>query len=241
METRIVPVSWLSYRYDLEVFCGDHIGDHVAKNNRPYEHKELLFIKYLRLKGTYLDLGANIGNHTIPMSRMGATKIIAVEMVPSTMEVLGRNVGRSASCPVELIMEPVGAGGEMSVVEYAGNAGKNRLVEKGGEKDMVAKSRGCATVTGQINTRRLDDLVRDRDVVFIKMDVEGSEPDVIAGGMGVFSSGPVVVTESFSEKKAQDLAGLLGFELRKLRYHSYAIFPEDHRERVERAAAAAWR
>jgi FkbM family methyltransferase len=138
--------------------------------------------------GTYMDVGANIGLTTIPFARNHRIRCLAFEPEPVNFGHLKRNVARNAEgASVEL--HPVAlfdAHGSMSLSLADMNLGDHRLT-----RDAVSDRR-----TIQVPVVPLDDFVdRIEGRLAVKVDTQGAEPFVIAGGKGVFAKAGLIAME----------------------------------------------
>jgi tRNA1(Val) A37 N6-methylase TrmN6 len=81
---------------DIEIFSpfeNDHIIKVIKQTRTYYEVNLLNVIKRMELKGTYVDVGANIGNHTIFFSKeTNADYIHSFEISDTTCEILKTNL-----------------------------------------------------------------------------------------------------------------------------------------------------
>ena len=134
-----------------------------------YETPELeLIARHMPQGATVLDVGANVGNHTVAFVALtGAKRVIPVEPNPRAIGLLRENLALNG-VDADLSLLGVGLGsrpGRAGVrVEDRHNLGGATLAEGAGE---IAVVRG-------------DDVVRER-VDFIKIDAEGMELDVLRG------------------------------------------------------------
>lgn len=122
-----------------------------------------------------VDCGSNIGLATMYFKLVfPEAQIIAIEANPSTFEVLEKNIKGNALSGVETFNVAV-AGGDETEVELifaqAGDLRSTRVAELYGET-------GSATQRVSVPARRLSDLMPP-SVDLLKMDIEGSEHDVI--------------------------------------------------------------
>ena len=144
-------------------------GDSIQKTHRQkgfYEPEELEIIRgAFPAGGTFLDIGANVGNHSLFVALfLSPEQIIAVEPNRLAYEVLFANLTLNS---VEHLFDLDWIGLGISDQPGSGfgvdfkmrNVGGGKLVEGEGEIDLV---------TG-------DEVVGDRRVDFIKIDVEGME------------------------------------------------------------------
>ena len=122
-----------------------------------------------------LDIGANAGFHTLTAG-LFFKKVVAIEPTPATAERLRTNVVLSGFWHVRV--EPIALGdadGEATLAVTPGHCGTNRIASGGGGV--------------RVPVRTLDALASDPEgglaghrVDFIKIDVEGHERAVLAGG-----------------------------------------------------------
>ena len=142
-----------------------------------YENECLEFIRSsITQPGIFLDIGANIGNHTLFFSRIARRRVMAFEAIPENFEVLKKNIEMNpASEPVEAFN--FGLGSSNSYADFE----QPNLAEAGSFR------RKKGSVAGKIEIRRLDDVLRDADlklpIAFMKIDVEGMELEVLQGAV----------------------------------------------------------
>lgn len=144
-----------------------------------YRRKKTLYeaphLKYLigkQLEGTYVDVGANIGQHMIIFSEhCPSTMIVAFEPVPELFSVLEYNAERM-STPSRLHQQAAWKNdGLVALSEFNPSGptmGGTEVVDGAGEVESVALDTYFKYWRGD-------------PIVFIKIDVEGREPEVIQG------------------------------------------------------------
>jgi FkbM family methyltransferase len=138
-----------------------------------HEWEELQFcLGYLRPGDHFVDVGANVGVFTVLVgTRLPGVEITAVEPFPPIREYFVRNVALN-QLDVELLDCAVGARRGEATFELLGRDVLNRLAPEG----------AVATATGiQVEVRTLDDVLEGRHPRLLKIDVEGSELDVMRG------------------------------------------------------------
>ena len=137
-----------------------------------------------------LDIGANIGNHTLYFANeLHAGKIFAFEAVENTCNILRANVQlNNLQDRVEVICRGLSSGtGRASIRNYY--AGNTNI---GGTDLIVGR--------GNIELSALDDFNIPK-VTFMKIDVEGMELEVLQGAVETIRrSRPFIVVESFPDK-----------------------------------------
>lgn len=182
----------------LVVFSFDHIGLSINLDGR-YENEELLLAsKFIeeRLvdskKKVALDIGANIGNHSVFLSRY-FREVHSFEPNPVTYEVLRINSKYAASSK-NIIPHSFGlsdTSGKLKFKLDRDNIGGSRVADK---DDLCSP---CSEII-DVDVRMADDLVflRDREISLIKIDVEGHELSALKGASEIIShSRPVILFE----------------------------------------------
>lgn len=149
----------------------DAIQEHWTRNEF-YEQEELDLLKQHVLPGAaILDIGANVGNHSIYFDKFFEPKVVyVVEPVMRAYQLLLQNVALNYCHSVNLDYIATALSNKPGhcdvLISPAHNLGGTRLVERG---------------SGQINTVTGDSLFADKTVDFIKIDVEGMELQVLQG------------------------------------------------------------
>lgn len=152
--------------------------------------------EYVREGNTVFDIGANVGLWALRLAeKVGvAGTVHAFEPVPSTIRQLEVNLGLSAATNV--VVSTVGLSdrtGEDTIHVPVGAAGRASLAPETGDD-----------VAFTITLRTLDDVWRELGeprVPFVKVDIEGAEPLMLAGGRRFFSEQlPVTACEINSVK-----------------------------------------
>lgn len=137
-----------------------------------FEPEELaLMRRYFPRGGTFVDIGANVGNHTLYAGLfLDAKRIIPFEPNPPAWRLLVRNVVLNGLTD-RVVFDHVGHGA--SDLDQDGFAVTRREFNLGAAR-MVPGA-------GDIATRRPDGVLRDETPDFIKIDVEGMEMEVLRG------------------------------------------------------------
>lgn len=121
--------------------------------------------------GLVVDIGANIGNHTIFFAKLLGVKVVSVEPTPPTLDILRRNVELNK---VEHLVEIKG-------VALGSSTAKGSIVNAASENTGMAQV--LLDEQGVIDVLTLDQIIDDRFVHMMKIDVEGMEVDVLLGAM----------------------------------------------------------
>jgi FkbM family methyltransferase len=165
----------------------------LLKSRIEHDHVREVIRRFVARGQIAVDIGANRGAYTWLMSRLVASsgRVHSVEPYPENVERL-RALARSRS---NITVHPVG------LSDAAGEATLQVPLYQGHQLDALATfspslSVDCERV--RVPILKLDDLVRpwDRNVSFIKCDVEGHEDAVIDGGWTLITQNrPVLVIE----------------------------------------------
>jgi len=161
----------------------DEIQQHHF-DGRFYEAEDLELIERKFTGGVFLDIGANVGNHTLFVAKfLNPQKVIAVEPNPVAYRILKCNLALNDVVDrVELHevgMSDKSGRADLITPEY--NLGGARVVDKPDGSFPIVQG---------------DELINDRKVDFIKIDTEGLELQVIAGlNKTIERSRPVMFVE----------------------------------------------
>ena len=155
-----------------------------------------------------LDVGANVGFHTIAAAR-AATKghVFAFEPVAEMADRLSENCGLNIVDNVTIVPCALGANNEnlpMAVnIAGAGMEGTNSLANS-----RHISHRPDHYTSRDVPVRRLDDLIEELGVEgrigFVKIDTEGFETHVIEGGLRTLRKHrPAMIVEAHSHRLAE--------------------------------------
>ena len=134
--------------------------------------------------GTFIDVGAHIGLHSlIAASKVGrGGKVISIEPNPDTLRELRRNVELSNAAQISI--QPVACSDRESTLDlFAGslaNTGMSSLSKK------TADAQGESGRQFRVRARPLDDIVEETGITRVdamKIDVEGAELYVLKGAI----------------------------------------------------------
>ena len=162
----------------ITAFCNDHVGDKIALHGlyEP-ENLELLLDLLGKIKAAVvLDIGANIGNHTLAFATRAAS-VHAFEPIPTIYQLLHDNVAANGLAHVHT--HPV------ALSDTAGTA-TIYMVKQGnfGASSFDQRADGVEPV--EVNKQTGDEFVRQHGlgrIDFIKIDVEAHEVYVLRGLM----------------------------------------------------------
>jgi FkbM family methyltransferase len=188
----------------------DVISKEIALNG--YYEKELLYgMQALAVdkSGIALDVGANIGNHTIFFSKL-FEQVIAFEPAEENCCLLKANLYLNSIKNVKLIEKGLGA--ESAILPFfgedAGNSGAHgfgfNLV------DVNTGERAIRQVEVVRGDDELEHLGINDQVAIIKVDIEGFEPQALVGlERTIKKSKPLIFWEAFSHPVANVTVELL--------------------------------
>ena len=160
----------------------------IKENQQFYEHDLLDLIRRIPLKrGAIVDVGANIGNHSVFFALLMGRATHAFEVSPSNLTVLRNNVELNGVADLVQIHE-YGLFSEnttCSIVENPENMGQTHIGAVGPDAENV------------IELKRLDGVMDDDEAIsLLKIDVEGAELDVLKGAVATLSRcEPICVVE----------------------------------------------
>jgi FkbM family methyltransferase len=161
-----------------------YVGKSIEMYGDYQIEEKKVFSKYVNEESVVLDIGANIGTHTLWFAQ-NSKLVIAFEPQRYVFQMLCANMAlnsiQNADC------KQLGVGSTREIIEIAfidpetennfgGFSLKDHSIEKAKEET------GAVDLHGEkIAVCRIDDIGLDQ-CDFIKIDVEGMEPEVLAGG-----------------------------------------------------------
>lgn len=180
-------------------FLIDNKADHIQAfhaNGLFYEIRQLLYHRDLIPRWTtVLDVGANVGNHTLFYANYTDAKMIyCFEPNPKARSILEYNINLNSSSKNKICRDYInyGISNKPSRLQiFSGpdnNLGATRLVPGLGAADEET-----------IECVRIDDLAIDGHVSFIKIDVEGMEMDALSGAKSTIEKFRPVIAIEISE------------------------------------------
>jgi FkbM family methyltransferase len=176
---------------DLWVHDDEMLSNHIVRENDFFEAPILDYLlAHYPVQKTIIDIGANIGNHTVFFAQFFKhDMILAFEPVYENYEVLLQNAQNYQEVyPINLAL-----GARMGLVEMnknRSNYGAHSVVEGG---EMV------------VTTIPLDQLYLNR-VTLMKIDVESYEPSVLSGAAQTIQRcQPLILIEDWQQDYGQYL------------------------------------
>jgi FkbM family methyltransferase len=173
MSVAIVKFEGLETSFHVENPL-DHIQQFHSRGEF-YEIRQLLAHRDLiARRTTILDVGANVGNHTLFYARhTKATRVYPLEPNPAAIEILTKNLESNPDRCAVIDQRYLG-------LAVGASSGHARL-EKSTENNLGGTSFARTSDNEGIRMMPLDTLEFDGPVGFVKIDVEGAEIDVLKG------------------------------------------------------------
>lgn len=166
------------------IYCGLH------------EFEDMAFVLHtLRPSDLFLDVGANVGSYTVLASKVCGSSTISIEPDPGTANALRRNIQINA---IDELVE---------VVEAALGAVEGRVEFTRGLDTVNHVAGPGDTDVREVQLLTLDAVVGSRRPTLLKLDVEGFEASVVAGGSRTLSCSSLlaVLTETDTDGVAEAL------------------------------------
>jgi FkbM family methyltransferase len=205
----------LEKRRQLIVFSFDHIA-HTINLNGLYEKESLdiffewlLFLKVDFSKSTAIDIGANIGNHSLYFSDH-FEKVISFEPHPMTYKVLSLNseLSNNITCYNIGLSDSDGIA-ILEIKKY--NIGGSFITDKKINNSEI------------IRLEKLDSFQDINNIKLIKIDVEGHEYKTILGAQEIIKKNmPIVIFEQQISDFVNGESSSIN-QLKKMGYQNFAI------------------
>lgn len=172
-----VVIDGTSYTIDLPFAGSDYIQGGIRSTAKPYELEMLrAMADSIDVGDLVIDVGANIGNHTLYLAAVRGAQVIAYEPDRRLTDALSRSV-RENRLQEQVLIRPVAVAdtvAELVLVDRVeGNLGGQRIVSDPGAEGQ------------RVPLVRLDDELPDQRVRAVKIDVEGYELNVLDGAQAL--------------------------------------------------------
>lgn len=199
------------------------------KMHRLYEPETSKFIvKTLKKGDTFIDIGANNGYFSLMASILvGSTgKVYAFEPTPDSFKRLQTNVHINKFKNIKLF--------ECALGDKVGKIKLNISKKEDGQNsiaDIVDKKESI-----DVEVRRLDDILKDKKVNLIKIDVEGYEKEVFKGAIKTIKNNSNIKIVFENNPELMILRGLnpsyLLHFFKRLGFEVHKILPEGDMEKM---------
>jgi FkbM family methyltransferase len=180
-------VAWarIPGRYEVAAPLDDYVGRSVYFTGELDRKITWICKRLVRPGDIVLDIGANLGLVTFILAALvgPSGRVETFEPIPAMQDLLEQAVTRNGIRHVHLHKVALGsAAGELTLFVPRGHAGSATFVS-------ARRMANSDEIT--VPVRTLSETLRDRDgpVRLIKIDVEGFEPEVLAGAKDYFARG----------------------------------------------------
>lgn len=204
------------HRYAISAPEGEWIGVVIRETRRPYEHDLLRTLApFASTAAMVVDVGANIGNHSLYFAIVRGATVHAFEPNPEALRYLRANIAASGVQQIHVH----GAG-------LSDFDGRGRIATG----DELGMTQLVPDDSGEIDVRRLDSfgLSSDRRIGVMKIDVEGAETRVLKGAEATIRTNRPVIAMEMPDPDAADLLSSLGYRRFPLRFcgtPTYVFYP----------------
>ena len=192
------------------------IGDYIARNRKYEPHVTASLKRALKPGYTFLDIGANIGWHTLTAAAQlkGNGKIISVEPNPRNVQLLYHSVTVNGFSNVKVF--PYAASDENHLLQLVAG------ISNGVVKDVPEDRAYCEYVPAF----KIDDLVKDEPRIdVVKIDIDGHEPKALRGMSETIKKHRPKIISEFSPSSLIELSAINPEDyLRALKSFGYSLF-----------------
>lgn len=172
---------------DIEGFSIDDVIAKEIGERKTFFEIELL--EHIAVRGprggVYVDVGANIGNHSVYFGKFLADYVVAIEPHPVLTPILRRNLHANGVNNYSLLPYAVGAEsgvGYMVLQEgFETNIGRSQVEVTPGEADTVGDPSMVQIKTLDHALEEVESELGGRRITFVKLDIEGMELDALEG------------------------------------------------------------
>lgn len=177
-------------------------NEHIFKQIPWYEHELLQYIKSLNKTGVYVDVGGNIGNHSLFfLNHCLSTKLYVFEPEDLCFSILEKNLVQNVK--KEFILNKLAIWNKqckLKLIRYESysNTGMSKVVESDDNNNTI-------------DANSLDSIISfNENVVLIKIDAEGSEPKVLEGALNIIKlNNPVIISEAATNNEFKEINNIL--------------------------------
>ena len=222
------PYQLVAARHgSMLINCHDaFMGQSYLRYGECFEHEVAVLLSLLRYPGLVIDIGANMGVHTVPvameLARQGRT-MLSFEPQPVIFQQLCANLALNGL--MNVVALPYACAAEDGVVSFS--APDYRQHGNFGGVSMSKQPPISAVVTAPCHT--LDQIVGEAPVGLIKIDVEGFELEVLKGAKNLITRlHPAMYIENDRIEKSAALIQWLFDHDYQLWWHITALYNADN-------------
>jgi FkbM family methyltransferase len=212
--------------YDIWVDTRDNFIKKVVASGIPYEkYMTACLSSFIEPNATILDVGANIGTVSLPLSRLHncSVKVISFEPFPHTYAILSKNIELNKTfniIPMKILIGEKPRDSVSLTDEVVGPQeykNKNKLPEVSNVHSGDAIHFGAVQIgTGSIKARMITIDELKINISAMKVDVEGAEPLVFQGAKNTIKRCmPVIVFEHNEKILSKNMKKILGISDKK--------------------------
>lgn len=202
-ESKIFEIK--NAKFYLPNYPVDSISQCIVGLKDYWDKSALLLInKYLKDNAIILDVGANVGSHTVYWAlERNAKKIYSFEPLEQTFEILSTNIELN-NLKEKVQLFPIGLSNEECKAKVKIFWERN----VGGTTFMKSED-------GGYDFRPLDNIEIPEKIDLIKIDVEGHEVEMLEGAVQtIIKNKPILVIESFTHRnEVENILFPLGYKL----------------------------
>ena len=203
----------------------------VAAFTGAYDEKQIeLLASHVRPGSVVLDIGASLGLYTVQLAervRAIGARVVAVEPIPANVDIIRENIAKNGLGAYASVLQ-IGLGIEATLVTMRierGGSG-NATVSTGVDEQEMDKhsSQGGLGPSVSIALTPLNDLSFDDPVSVIKIDAEGFEMDILAGGDNFVAVHRPIIFAEFSEPWMRSRGRNVEEPFEWAKEHSYEVY-----------------
>jgi FkbM family methyltransferase len=171
----------------------------------PWEpHLSEFFVRSVKPGMTAIDIGANVGFHSMLLaSLVGADgHVLAFEPNTENCRLIMLSAAENGFKHIELF--PIALADAPGALSFTPAVGSNGVLLPSGRDTLLHPN--CTIVPAM----RLDDLIGDRKIDFIKADIEGAEYRALSGATRVIARDRPIITSEFSLEMLGRVSGIKG-------------------------------
>jgi len=192
----------ITHNISISGLPGDHIYETIKRTKTFYEIQALVTLyRWARGSlGMVLDIGANIGNHTVFFAKVLGASVVSVEPSPRAITFLRTNIDLNGITDRVKVIECAAGerSGRISLVEsLPTNIGATHVAEN------YVNCRNHITVELRTVDEIVNELNKDEpcNISLIKIDVEGFEQKVLSGATNVIREHlPLILVEIHTDE-----------------------------------------
>lgn len=183
-----ISISLFGYKFQCDL--AEHIQRRIFLFDYDAEAQQFIR-KNLKAGDTFMDIGANVGFYTLLSASIVGDKgrVIAIEPNPKTFDKMKKTIERNGL--KNILALNIGLGRQESEVELYFNSSTGN-----DSATMVAHG---PSESVRVKVLTLDEVAKQHGidrVAYVKIDVDGFEPEVFAGALGLLKAGKIRALQS---------------------------------------------